>query len=188
MKRLRDSVSERPGLWVGGLSVAIAAVALYFLISALAMPEPAAPPGQPQIHMQGIVGQGERGTHVGWRFVADSSELSPDGEQTVYHHVRRAIYYLHGKPAYEMTADEVTVDLRSQNYSASGHVHVWSVRPRGVSDFRTDDVLWSNPLQLLTCPGPVKVVYRGIALSTSHLQVNLQNGTSSLGATVIHSQ
>lgn len=185
MRALYRSLSERPGLLVGGFVIALVLVAGYFLVTALLTPDLTNPAGQQQIQMHQIIGQGERGTQLGWRFVADSSELSTDGQVTTYHGVRRGTYYLKGKPAYELTADQVTLDMRSQNYTATGAVHVWSVRPRDLSNLVTQTVLWNNPLQTLTCPSQVRVRYKGYNFVTTRLQSNFQTGLSSLGTTSI---
>jgi hypothetical protein len=174
-------------LWVGAGAAVFLATIVYFLVSALLMPDAPSTFGQPQIQMHHIVGQGERGNQLGWRFAADSSDISTDGSVTTYHHVRRGTYYLKGKPAYMLTANEVTLDMRSQNYTGTGAVHVWSVRPRDISDLKTDHVQWSNPLQILTCTGQVRVKYKGYDMVTSRLQANFLTGDSSLGATSIQS-
>ena len=187
MKALADAFAARPRLWVAVISIVIFSTVGYFLITALLTPEEPGTISAPQIQMHQVVGQGERGNQIGWRFVADGSDLSTDGQVTTYHNVRRATYYMKGKPAYELTAQEVTLDLRSQNYTATGNVHVWSVRPRDISDLRTQDALWSNPSQILNCPSSAHVRYKGFDLVTSHLQLNLLNGTSTLGETTIRS-
>ena len=185
MKQLRELVAKRPALVVWVVSLAFFGTIIYFLASALLSPD--APPsfGQPQIEMHNVEGQGQRGNQIGWKFVADSADTSTDGAVTTYHHIKEGTYFLKGKPAYKLTADTVTLDMRTQNYSAAGNVHVWSVRARDLSDLRTDNLLWNNPLQTLTCPARVNVKYKGYDLVTAHLQANLLNGTSSLGSTSI---
>jgi lipopolysaccharide export system protein LptC len=135
--------------------------------------------------MNKVQAQGEHGAQLGWRFVADSSETSTDGMMTTYHHVREGVYYIKGKPAYKLTADQVTVDLRSMNYTGSGSVHVWSVLPRDISDLRTDNLSWNNPMQTLVCPSEVRIKYKGYDMTTSHLQADLLTGSSTLGQTSI---
>lgn len=186
MKAVSDFVSRRPALSAWIASLALFGIVVYFLVSALLMPDAPAIFGQQKIKMQRVQAQGQRGTQLGWKFEADSSDTSTDGMITTYHQVRQGTYYLKGKPAYRLTANEVTLDLRSQNYTGSGAVHVWSVRPRDLSDLKTDNVMWNNPLQTLTCPSEVHVKYKGFDMVTSHLQTNLQNGQSSLGATSIN--
>ena len=186
MKTISEFVTRRPVL-VAWLAVAVvASFVVYFLVTALLMPDAPANFGQPQIKLHKIEGQGERGTQLGWKFTADNADTSTDGQMTTYHHVRQGVYYLKGKPAYKLTSDEVTLDMRSQSYTGSGNVHVWSVRPRDLSDVRTQNIIWNNPSQTLTCPTEVHVKYKGFNVVTSHLQANLADGTSSLGATSIN--
>jgi hypothetical protein len=186
VKAITEFVTRKPVLvaWLAG--AAFVCVIVYFLVTALLMPDAPAIFGQPQIKMKTVEGQGERGTQLGWKFLADTSDTSTDGMVTTYHHVRQGIYYLQGKPAYKLTADEVTLDLRSQSYTGTGKVHVWSVRPRDLSDLQTENVIWNNPMQTLTCPTSVHVKYKGYDMVTTHLQANLVNGSSSLGATSIN--
>jgi len=185
VKAIGRSLSERPGVWVGGFVIALFAIAGILLLTAFLTPDMKTTMGQPQIQMHQIVGQGERGTQLGWRFEADSSELSTDGQLTTYHGVRKGTYYLNGKPAYELTANQVTLDMRSENYTASGSVHVWSVRKSDLSDLKTETVLWNNPLQTLTCPSKVRVRYKGYNFATTRLQSNFTTGSTSLGTTSI---
>jgi len=186
MRAISEFVTRRPALVVWLVLAVLACFAVYFLVTALLMPDAPAIFGQAQIKLHKVEGQGERGTHLGWKFAADSADTSTDGLMTTYHHVRRGVYYLKGKPAYKLTAGEVTLDMRSQSYTGSGNVHVWSVRPRDLSDVRTENIIWNNPAQTLTCPTEVHVKYKGFNMVTSHLQANLVNGTSSLGATSIN--
>ena len=186
MKAITEFVTRRPVLVAWLAVAALAGFVVYFLVTALLMPDAPATFGQPQIKLHKIEGQGERGTQLGWKFTAESADTSTDGQMTTYHHVRQGVYYLKGKPAYKLTADEVTLDMRSQSYTGSGNVHVWSVRPRDLSDVRAENIIWNNPSQTLTCPTEVHVKYKGFNVVTSHLQANLADGTSSLGATSIN--
>lgn len=171
-------------LLIAALVIAFFGMALYYFLSALLSPDIPAT-GQSSVTMKGIQGQGERGMQIGWQFSADSSDVSSDGMVTTYHHVRAGTYYLDGKPAYRLTAGEVTLDTRSQNYVATGGVHVHSLQPRAIQELQTQSLTWNNPLQTLTCPETVHVVYKGYALVTSHLIANFASGASSLGATSV---
>ena len=185
MKALSQLLSRRPALLVWLISLAFFGTIIYFLASALLTPDAPSTLEQQQIKMHRVQGQGQRGDQLGWKFIADSSDISTDGMLTTYHHLRQGTYYLKGKPAYQLTADQVTLDMRTQNYTASGAVHVWSVRPRDLSDLRTDNLDWNNPLQTLNCPSTVRVKYKGFDMVTAHLQANLLSGSSSLGSTSI---
>ena len=112
MKALVELVNRRPTVVAWTIGLVIVGTLAYYLISALHMPDSPADLGQPQITMSKVQGQGEHGTQLGWRFVADSSQTSTDGMLTTYRHIHDGTYYLKGKPAYKITADQVVVDLR----------------------------------------------------------------------------
>jgi hypothetical protein len=185
MKALIETIKSRPTVVAWTIGLLVVGTLAYYLISALLMPDNPADLGQPQITMSKVQAQGEHGTQLGWRFVADSSQTSTDGMLTTYRHVRDGTYYLKGTPAYKISADQVVVDLRSMNYTASGSVHVWSVLPRDLSDLRTENLSWNNPLQTLVCPSQVRAKYKGYEMETTRLQANLLSGISSLGSTSI---
>jgi len=176
---------RKPSVWIGGAALAFFAVIAYLLISALMTPDIQDNGGQTQLQMNHIVGQGEHGTQVGWRFQADRSDISPDGLVTTYHHVHGGTYYINGKPAFKITAGSLTLDMRTQNYTAFGGVHIWSVRANDLEDLKTATLSWNNPLQLLTCPGVVHLKYKGYGMTTAHLTANFLTGSSSLGSTSI---
>lgn len=186
MDRLRRLLRS-PALWIGVATAAFFGLIAYFLISALLTPDVQGNGGQTQLQMSHVIGQGEKGTQLGWRFNADRSEISTDGLVTTYHHVRGGTYYVNGKPAYKMTAGSVTLDMRTQNYTGVGGVHVWSVRPNDIEDLQTEVVSWNNPLQMLICPRTVHIKYKGLNMTIAHFTTNFLTGNSSLGTTSIHS-
>ena len=169
-------------IWVAG---GVAAAYLVYLLVAglLTPPAPYGPAGNNMV-MHDIVSAGGHGDS-GWKFEAQSSEISPDGFTTTYNKVRNATFYRKGKPAYHLQADTVTVDSRNQNYSANGSVHVWSTDKALPEDLRTDDAYWNQTAQTLTCPADTTFVYHGSNLKTTRLTVNLQSGAAQLGDTAI---
>lgn len=164
--------------------VGAAAAVLYYLITGLLTPDTPPSGAQSKIVLHEVVGQGEHGTKLGWRFVADSTELSSDGSTTVYHHVRTGTYYRDERPAYNLTADEIVLDNRSLSYSGKG-VHIWAVGKTALKDLKSADVLWNNSSQALLCPSTVRVNYKGSTLVTSSLTANFITGATVLGKTQI---
>jgi len=157
---------------------------VYLLIGGLLTPETPTEPGANLMIMRGIVSEGSNG-QSGWHFEASQSEISPDGFTTTYHGVKNATFFRNGQPAYRLTANMVTVDSRSLNYSANGGVHVWSTDKTLPDDLQTDDAYWNQGGQMLTCPGATSFLYRGTKMHTTHMTVNLQTGASTLGDTSI---
>lgn len=166
------------GGFIGGGYVA------YLLISGLLTPGSAAGGGDNQMVMKGIVSRGQHGSS-GWHFIADSSEISPDGYTTTYRGVRDATFLRDGKPVYRLTAGTVTVDARNQNYSASGDVHVWSTSLVLPEELETDDAYWDQAGSTLTCPTDTRFVYHGAKMRTTHMTVDLTTGAAQLGDTAI---
>jgi len=156
----------------------------YLLVTGLLTPS--APTGtmDSQMVMHGIAAQGEHG-RSGWKFEANSSEISSDGYTTTYHGVHNATYFRDGKPAYRLSAAVVTVDTRNQNYSATGGVHVWSTSQTLPEELETDNAFWEQADQTLICTSPTRFVYHGTTLHTSNLNVNMDTGASQLGVTTI---
>jgi hypothetical protein len=158
----------------------------YYFVSGMSSPELPPTTAQQLLLMKGITGQAQKGQDLTWRFSAKATNTSPDGMVTTYYQAT-ATYYLHGKPAYRLTAPQVHVDLRSQNYSASNGVHVWSVTKPKEEDFKTNYVQWSQTSQALNCPESVRLTYNGSTMVTSHLSVNLRSGETQFGQTSITS-
>ena len=161
-----------------------AAYVVYLLVSGLLTPAAPIMAGDNQMIMRNIVAEGSHGTS-GWKFVADSSEISPDGYTTTYHGVRDAAFYRDGKPAYRLQADSVVVDSRNQNYAATGGVHVWSTAKTLPDDLRTDNAYWDQASQTLSCSSATRFVYHGTTLNTTHMTVNMQTGAAQLGDTSV---
>lgn len=182
-ERIRPAL-RRPQTWGWIVVGAVAGYVLYLLIAGLLTPEAPSEPGADEMVMHGIVSEGQHGKD-GWHFVADKSEITPDGFTTTYHGVHDATFFRDGKPAYHLTAFLVTVDSRNQNYSATGGVHVWSTDATLPDDLQTDDAYWNQASQTLTCPGATSFLYRGTHMHTTHMNVNLQTGASLLGDTAI---
>lgn len=181
--RLVPAMSRwRTWAWIAGIS--IAAYLAYLLISGLLTQPAPELPNQNSMVMRGIISKGGHG-NSNWDFVADSSEISPDGYSTTYHNVHKATYTRDGKMLYRLTAGTVTVDARNQNYAANSGVHVWSTAPTLPDDLVTDDAYWDQSSQTLTCPAATRFVYRGSIMHTTHMTVNMLTGASLLGDTTI---
>lgn len=163
-------------------AIAFFAAIGYYLISGLFMPD-VTPHQQPDstIVVHDVKGQAVGGGHSSWQFAAVTSEASTDGA-TIRYHDARATYLLRNKPAYKLVAAEVILDSRTQNYTATHGVHVWSVGGGETQTFRTQQLVWNNSTQTLICPSTVKLEYHGVGLVTKHLNINLSTGALTLGA------
>ncbi|HKW44687.1 MAG TPA: hypothetical protein VJN22_03460 [Candidatus Eremiobacteraceae bacterium] len=158
---------------------------LYLFISAIVAP-PLPPLTNPNtVVMNALHVVGEHGSKLGWSFSADSSETSVDGALTTYKNVRDGTYFEHGKPAYHISANQVTLDTRSQNYSASGSVHIWAVTGEQPRDIKADSLNWSQPLQTLSFPNGVTVLYQGSSYAGRNLYVDFRDGSIHTGKSAL---
>jgi hypothetical protein len=168
-------------LAVVGVLLFFGAIA-YYLITALLMPDVVqAPQQQSNIVIHDVKGQAVGGGHSSWQFAAASSEASTDGATITYHDAS-ATYSLRHKAAYKLTAGKVILDSRTQNYTASSGVHVWSVGGGENQTFRTEQLIWNNSTQTLVCPSNVRLQYHGVGLVTKNMRVNLTTGNLKLGS------
>lgn len=170
--------------WFWTLCALAAAYLIYLLIAGLLTPAVPSTPLDNEMLMRGILSRGQHG-ESGWRFVATSSEISPDGYTTTYRDVRDGRFWRDGRVLYRLTAGSVTVDARNLNYSATQGVHVWSTSPTLPEDLRTENAYWDQSGQTLTCTTSTRFLYHGTAVVTSHMTVNLDTGASELGDTAV---
>jgi hypothetical protein len=168
----------------GGGALALAAY-LYLFISAILSPPMPPVTNANTVVMRALHVVGQRGPKLGWSFSADSSETSVDGSFTTYHNIRDGTYYEHGKPAYHISAKQVTLDTRSQNYSASGAVHIWAVTGVQPRDIKTDGLTWSQALQSMSCPNDVTVLYGNDSYKGRSLWIDFRNGTMHTGQSTV---
>ena len=182
--------SDRSGrptwrFWLTAIAVLFLGGYLYLFISAILAPPLPPVVGSNSVVMRTLHVIGQHGPKLGWSFSADSSSTSLDGAYTTYKNVRDGTYYDHGKPAYHISAQQVTLDTRSQNYSATGDVHVWAVTGVQPRDIRADGLTWSQPMQTLTCPTNMTVHYAGSTYSGTNLIVNFRDGTIHTGPSAV---
>jgi len=170
--------------WVSIFLWVAVAYVCFLLITGLLTPAAPTTSTDNQMVMHGIAAQGQHGRN-GWKFEADSSEISADGYTTTYRGVHDATYSRDGRPTYRLTAGVVTVDSRNQNYSATGGVHVRSASPTMPEDLQTDSAYWEQAEQTLTCTAPTRFIYHGTTMHTSNMTVNMETGAAQLGDTAI---
>ena len=172
--------------WAWLVTIAFFGAVLSYLVAGLLTPEQPPSAKEQPITMRHVVGLGRGGTQVRWRFAADSTEVSSDGLVTTYRG-GKATYYVKSKPAYKLTAPEVTLDVRTQNYDARGGVWLRGLKNAPLQELQTQRVSWNNGTQLLTCPSPVHLKYRGMTFDSNRAEANLLTGEVKIGKTSIRS-
>ena len=171
--------------WLAGAGVLALGGYLYLFISAILAPPMPPVTNANSVVMRALRVVGQHGPKLGWSFNAESSETSVDGGFTTYHNVRDGTYYEKGKPAYHISAKEIILDTRSQNYSASGGVHIWAVTGEQPRDIWADDMTWSQAPQTVSIPNKVTILYTGSRFAGNDVYINFRDGSIHTGASAL---
>ncbi len=115
---------------------------------------PPLPPEQSGITLKGGRAMGNRITTKSWSFDYRDAQLSPDGTNGTVEGVRHGIVFKHGKPYLKITAERITVDTLSLNFTAVGKVTVSMIDDPLKRSFDTDLVEWTNGAKILQMPHP----------------------------------
>jgi hypothetical protein len=171
--------------WVAGAVVFFVGGYLYLFISAILAPPLPPVTNANTVIMRALHVVGEHGSNLGWTFSAASSETSVDGGFTTYHNVRDGTYFEHGKPAYHISADQIVLDTRSQNYSANGNVHIWAVTGEQPRDIRSESMQWNQPMQTLSFASRVTVLDVGSRFIGDDVYMNFRDGSIHAGESAV---
>ena len=132
------------------------ALAVYLVVGIIlaGFGTPPLPPEQSGITLKGGRVQGNRVTTKSWSFDYRSAQLSPDGTNGTVEGVRNGIIFKAGKPYLKITAERITIDTLSLDFTAIGKVTVAMLGDPLKRSFDTDLVQWTNGAKLLLMPHP----------------------------------
>ncbi len=122
---------------------------------------PPLPPDQTGITLRGGRVQGNRIATKSWSFDYKDAQLSPDGTTGTVEGVRDGVVFKHGKPYLKITAQRISVDTMSLNFTAIGKVTVAMIGDPLKRSFDTDLVIWTNATKLLHDAAPELLALRG---------------------------
>jgi hypothetical protein len=136
--------------------IAGGALAVYLIVGIIlaGFGTPPLPPEQSGIILRGGRVQGNRVTTKSWSFDYRSAQLSPDGSNGTVEGVRNGTIFKAGKPYLKITAQRITIDTLSLNFTAIGKVTVTMLGDPLKRSFDTDLVEWTNGAKLLQMPHP----------------------------------
>jgi hypothetical protein len=171
--------------WLAAAGVLALGGYLYLFISAILAPPLPPVTNANTVVMRALHVVGQHGSRLGWSFSAETSETSVDGGFTTYHNVRDGTYYEKGKPAYHISANQIVLDTRSQNYSATGGVHIWAVTGEQPRAIWAEDMTWNQPLQTLSCPNKMTVLYTGSRYTGNNVFISFRDGSIHTGPSAV---
>jgi hypothetical protein len=104
------------------------------------------PPASVPIEMFGAQIQNHRINTKAWSFDYDHAQLAPDGTTGTIEGIRNGIIFKKGKPSLSISAEKITLDVESLDFTAVGKVHVEKIDDpeHRTFSFDTDLVTWTN--------------------------------------------
>ena len=159
-----------------------AAVAIWVIVEVIlaGIGTPPLPNDQMGITLRGGRVQGSRIVTKAWSFDYHDAQLSPDGTTGTVDGVHDGVVFRHGKPHLKITAQRISVDTMSLNFTAIGKVTVAMIGDPLNRSFDTDLVQWTNATKLLLMPTQAISIVRRIRSHLARLPLILARIRSTL--------
>lgn len=152
-------VEFRRWRWKRWLALAGAALGVYLVVGIVLAGRGTipTPPANVPLRFHGGAVRGNRITTKSWSFDYTRAQLSPDGTRGSVEGVRDGLVFRNGKPYLKISAQKVTLNLQSLDFTAIGRVHVEYVHDKQKRSFDTDLVIWTNDAKLMRMPHPAYI-------------------------------
>lgn len=129
---------------------ACVALGIYLVVGILLAGEDTPPlPGQQPMQLYGGHVNGNHISTKSWSFDYTHAQLSPDGTIGSIDGVRHGVIYKKGKPYAHISAEHISVNTISLDFTATGKVTVTRIGGPQHETFETDEVIWTNGLHIL---------------------------------------
>jgi hypothetical protein len=156
-QRVTKRTWQRIGLAAGAALLAYVVVEIVLAGRGL----PPLPPTQTGILLSGGHVRGNRITTKSWTFDYKTAQLSADGTTGSIEGVTDGIVFQKGKPHLRISAQEISVNTQTLDFTAIGKVHVELIHDPEKRSFETDLVVWTNGTKLLEMQHPSYLRSRG---------------------------
>ncbi|HUN29114.1 MAG TPA: hypothetical protein VMV65_04880 [Alphaproteobacteria bacterium] len=143
---------------------------------------PPLPSDQIGITLRGGHVQGSRIVTKAWSFDYRDAQLSPDGATGTVDGVHDGVVFKHGKPYLKITAERISIDTMSLNFTAIGKVTVVMIGDPLKRSFDTDLVEWTNATKLLLMPHPSYLHAQSHTLAFSTVTIDFGKDQIHFGA------
>ena len=134
---------------------------------------PSLPPLQPPMVFNGGHYTNSRTTTKSWSFDYDRAQLSPDQTSGTIDGVHHGIIYRHGRPYLTISAEHVSLNTQTLNFTATGKVHITRIGKGQATTFDTDLVDWNNATKLLHMTHPSYIHTGNQTLKVASIIVDL---------------
>lgn len=134
-------------------------------------------PTQQTMQLYGGTVNGNRISTKSWTFDYTHAQLSPDGTAGTIDGVHNGVVFKHGKPYVHISAEHITLNTQSLDFTATGKVVITRVDPSADETFETDDMIWSNALHIMRLDHPSFLRTNGHILKLSSAVINFTTNT-----------
>ena len=165
--------------WITGGIVAVWVV-IEILLAGLGTPP--LPTNNNAVTLKGGHVQGNRISSRSWSFDYQKAELSPDGTTGTVDGVRNGIVLKRGKPYAKVSAEHISLDTNSLNFTAIGKVHVVLINDPQHRSFDTDLMNWTNQTQMLVMDHPSYLHMAAQTLKLKNVTIDFTKDQVHLGA------
>ena len=133
---------------------------------------PEIPPATQGIDLRGGHIAGNRITTKSWSFDYTHAQVSPDGTTASVDGVRNGVIFKKGKPYLRVSAEHISVNTQSLDFTAVGKVHVERIGDPEKRSFDTDLVIWTNNAKLVRMDHPAYVHTAGNTLRIDTITID----------------
>lgn len=164
--------------------VAAGALALYLVVGIVLAGRnmPPIPPDMQAITLKGAHVRGNRINTRSWSFDYADANLSADGATGTIDGVRNGVIFKKGKPYMKISAEHISVNTQSLDFTALGKVVVERFHDDQKRSFQSDLVQWINATKMLLMPHPSYVRTNGETLKFASISVNFATNEIHLGS------
>ncbi len=111
-------------------------------------------PTQQGMDLYGGTMHGNKISTKSWTFDYTHAQLSTDGTAGTIQGIHNGVVYKNGKPYMHVTAQEITLNTQSLDFTATGKVVITRADPKADERFETDEMIWTNALHLMRLDHP----------------------------------
>jgi hypothetical protein len=154
--------------------IAAGALAVYLVVGIVLAGRnlPEIPPVTQSIDLRGGHITGNRITTKSWSFDYAHAQLSPDGTTGTVDGVKNGIVFKKGKPHLRISAEHISVNTQTLDFTALGKVHVERIDDPEKRSFDTDLVVWTNNAKIVRMDHPSYVHTGGNTLKIEQITIN----------------
>ncbi len=107
--------------------------------------------------------------------------MSPDGSLAEVEGIHNGILYRNGKPYLSISAKHISANTMSDDFTATGRVHIAQLKGPIPRSFDTDLIVWTNASKTLALDHPSLIKTGRAALTVEKATLNFDTGAVHLG-------